>query len=329
MIKYFIKNPVFYFLLVILIIPVKSNAQGLFFSTRVKTEYQYTDYLEYKYPDPIYFEYPDVQYTQLSPYISDFPEHRFLVRVIQNFDYRTALTLRYQYSDLDIGSRQNMYGMIFNRNLTDEFGITVGSQFTDVKGELSGWSYDLGCRYNFAGFTMINPSFSYYNNKDISSEGNKSSAYSFSMLIRQTLNEVTALQLKYLYFHSKGDISTFDSNTLVLWFSRYFYTETALHLSLRYHWNSEDIKSYAPGLEIVQYLNWASTLRLMYRYYRNGSGFENSTAAETDSFTSHSISAVIEYLVKKNLTLSAKYRFYTSNSDIKMNTYLLGLERLF
>ena len=327
--KFYSNSRISYLILLMLILPCETKAQGLFFSTRIKTEYQYTDYLEYKYPDPIYFEYPDVQYTQLSPYISDFPEHRFLFRIIQNFDYRTALTLRYQYSDLDEDSRQNMYGFIFNRNITDEFGITVGSQYTDVKGELSGWSYDLGCKYNFAGFTMINPSFSYYNNKDISSEGNKSSAYSVSLLIRQTINDVTALQLKYLYFRSKGDIAKFDSNTLVLWYSRYFYTETALHLSFRYHWNSHNIKSYAPGLEIVQYLNWASTLRLMYRYYSNRSGLEEGLQDNVDSFSSHTISAVLEYLVIKDLTLSAKYRFYISNRNIKMSTYLLGLERLF
>ncbi|MCP4724024.1 MAG: hypothetical protein GY863_03260 [bacterium] len=215
------------------------------------------------------------------------------------------------------------------RMINDNFSFSVGGQYTDLKGQLKGWMYEGGFTYSFAGFTMIQPHFSYYTNDDNTAIDNKSRAMSYSLLVRQALNEVTALQVKYSRFESKGDAASFDSNTLIGWISRYFYSETAVHLSFRYHWNSFDLKAYSPEIEVVHYLNWASIVRFMYRYYSSEveDDYLYSGQAST-SLVSHSASGVLEYLIMPRLTLSAKYRFYVSDRNIKMNTYLLGLEWL-
>lgn len=315
------------FLIFLSVLCIRLNAQTA--STRIKTEYQYTDYLKYQYPDPVYFEYPDIPYTQLRPYIADFPEHRFLFRIIHSFDYKTALTVKYQFSDMDTDSKLRLFAADLDRRITDQLSFSFGTQHSNQKNLLSGWMFEGGLRYDFAGFTIISPHFSYYNNKDVSSEGNKSSAYSFSLLVRQAINDITAVQFKYSHFHSTGELGKFNSNTYILWLSRYFNTETAVHLSMRYHNNSINVKSYSPGLEIVQYLNWASIIRFMYRYYNKAEGSDIGFGQlENKSLYSNSFALVFEYLLKKNLTISGKYRFYFSNRNIKMNTYLLGLEQL-
>ncbi len=320
----------FAFLIIICSVPVfELNAQGLLFSTRIKTEYQYTDYFKYGYPDPVYFEYPETEYTQLKPYIAEFPEHRFLVRAVQRFDHRTALTLKYQHSGLDIESDQNIYAFNLGRNVTDNFSLNGGAQYTQQKNQVNGMMYEAGFRYGFAGFTIIQPGFKYYKNDDLSEDQNKGSAYSADILVRQALSEVSAVQFKYIYFKSSGDITDFYSNTIVGWYSRYFETETAVHVSFRHHWNSEDIKTYAAELETVQYLNWASVIRFIYRYYTNKGTSQLNYVYKDKRLKSHSASAVLEYLLLHDLTLSAKYRYYISNQDTKMNTYMLGLERLF
>ena len=305
------------------------NSKAQVASTRIKIEYQYSDYLKYQYPDPIYFEYPDVQYTQLRPYIADFPEHRFLFRIIHNFDYKTVLTIKYQFSDMDTDSKLNLFAADIDRRLNDQLSFSLGTQYTDQKNLLSGWMFEGGLRYDFAGFTIISPHFSYYKNDDISAESNRSSAFAISLLVRQAINDVTAAQVKYSYFHSTGELGKFNSNTYIFWLSRFFETETAVHLSMRYHNNSINVKSYSAGLEIAQYLNWASILRFMYRYYNKAEGSDlGFSQLENRSLYSNSLSLVFEYLLKKNLTLSGKYRFYFSNRNIKMNTYLLGIEHL-
>ncbi len=307
----------------------ESRGQKLFHATRIKAEYQYSDYFEYEYPDPVYFNYPDVRYAVLRPYIADFPEHRFLYRIIQDFDYKTSLTLRYHYSDLDVDTRQDSYAAKLNRKVNQNFSISLGGQYTDLKDQLAGWMYEGGFSYSFAGFTIIQPHFFYYSNDDDTGSGNKSTAYSYSLLVRQALNEVTALQVKYTRFESEGNTDDFNSNTLIGWLSRYFYSETAVHLSFRYHWNSFDLKAYSPEVEVVHYLNWASIIRFMYRYYSSEVEEDDlHSGQESTSLSSHSAAAVLEYLIMSRLTLSAKYRFYLSNKDVKMNTYLLGLEWL-
>lgn len=311
-------------------------AQKIFHSTRIKTEYQFSDYLDYTYPDPIYFAYPETQYTQPKPYIADFPEHRYLMRVIQNFDYRTALTLRYQYSGLDTDLNQKSYSAKFDREINDEWKFSLGTQYTDVSGRLNGWSFEGGFRYSFAGYIVIQPQFAYYTNNDFTEEADKANSTAASLLVRQVLNRETALQVKYSRFDSEGSENTFSSNTVTAWISRYFYSESALHLSLRYHWNSLDIKSWSPEAELVHYLNWASIIRLQYRYYSMDSDEQiidyrsaSSSFSEVPTFTSHSTAVIVEYLLLPKLTVSAKYRFYISDRDITMNTYLFGMEWLF
>ncbi|MFC1555791.1 hypothetical protein ACFL67_01780 [candidate division KSB1 bacterium] len=306
-------------------------SQSFFHSTQVKTEYQYSDYFSYEYPDPVLFEYPDVLYSQPLPYIADFPEHRYLFRVIQKFDYRTTLNVKYQHSSLDENISQKIYSALFSRELTDRFSFNVGSQYTDLENRMTGWMLQGGCTYDFSGFFMIKPQFFYYSNKDQTTQQERSSAFSYSVLARQALNPVTALQVKYQYFRSEGDVNTFDSNTITGWISRFFETETAVHLSLRYHKNARDFQSYSSELEAIQYLNYASILRLSYRYYTGDPDEElfsgNGTAIQ--AISSHSTSAVLEYLLFPGVTVFAKYRYYFSSRDIKMNTYLFGIERMF
>jgi hypothetical protein len=231
----------------------------------------------------------------------------------------------YQFSHLDIASRQNLYSIAFNREITNLLSYSLGTQYTNVSNQVEGLVYDAGGTFNFSGFTIIQPQFSYYKNKDLSTAGNKSSAYSYSTLLRQALNKVTALQTKYTYFHSKGAVSSFHSNTLTTWLSRYFYTETALHISFRYHWNSELVKTYSTELETIQYIKGTSLLRFIYRYYTSKPG----NSLPQLSVQSHSAAIVLDYYLFSNTILSLKYRLYMSNQHITMNTYLIGFERLF
>jgi hypothetical protein len=82
-------------------------------------------------------------------------------------------------------------------------------------------------------------------------------------------------------------------------------------------------------LEIDQYLNWASTLTLRARYYRGIPEDPMQLAAlKGGKFNSWSLSGIISHQLFAETIVMLKYRYYWSDQDIQMNTYLIGLQYL-
>jgi hypothetical protein len=303
-------------------------------------EYQYSDYLDFEYPHPVLFEYPDVAYTQPLPYISGFPEHRFLTRVTQYFGFNTSLGLRYQRSELDENTTQQIYFARLTRELSDQYSVMAAYQFMELdngfnrNSNLSGHFFEIGGKFNFAGAVHVEPSYGYFSSSYVSPSAVDGGAHSFMLKLRQALGPTTALQVKHHFF--RVDYTTdldenekFDSNTLTVWLSQYLPTETAIHASGRFYCNSKDTKSYSPKLEIVHYLNWKTILHLSYRYYKNTPETEEFLQRISgDSFKTHACAVMLEYSLSANTKAFLKYRYYSSDQNVRMNTYLVSLEQI-
>ena len=288
--------------------------------TQVKLEYQYTDYLKYTYPNPILFEYPNQQYTQPLPYIADFPENRTLLRIIQGLGFNDEMEFRYQYSDLNENDYQDLFFLKYQRNLTASADVHVSGQLTRGTSEFLGKMIEVGGKYDWAGFFLASGSYAYYTNESDTSD---SDAHSFQLKLRQSLTNTTAFQVRHDWFYTAGEKSDFTNNTLSFWLSQWLPTKTAVHLEYRYHWDTTDLKSYSPGIEIDQYLSWATILKIRGRYYYGKPG--DPSALESlmgDHFESYSLSAILSYYLFAETNVSLKYRFYWSDQDIEMNTYL-------
>ncbi len=317
-----------------------SQLLGSGYQTVIKTEYQYSDYFKYTYPDPILFEYPDQLYYQPTPFIASFPEHRFLTRVTQYFGFNTSLGLRYQWSQLDKQTRQSFYNFRLDHELNDQFSVMASYQFMSLSHsrdhalDYAGHTFEIGGKFNFAGAVHIEPSFGYYTSGYFSPAAKSGGGYTAMLNLRQALGRTTALQLKYYFMRvdfstTSGKSEKFDASTLTLWLSRYLPTETALHVSARFYWNTQHTRSFSPGLEFIQYLNWQTIVHLSYRYYKNRPKAEALLQRiEGDSFSTHAISAILEYSFSANTKIQIKYRYYTSDQGIQMNTYLLGIEQI-
>lgn len=312
---------------------------GTGYQTVIKTEYQYSDYFKYAYPDPILFEYPDQLYFQPAPFIASFPEHRFLTRITQYFGFKTSIGLRYQWSQLDKNNRQAVYNFRLDHELNDQFSVMGSYQFMGLNNtadtlDYSGHTFEIGGKFNFAGAVNIEPAFGFYTSGYFSPNAKSGGGYTMMLNLRQALGRTTALQAKYYYL--KVDFTTqlgknekFDANTLTLWLSQYFATETALHVSGRFYWNTLKTQSFSPGIEAIQYVNWKTILHLSYRYYKNRPKSEAFLQRiEGDVFSTHAISAIAEYSLSANTKIHFKYRFYTSDQNVQMNTYLIGLEQI-
>ena len=134
--------------------------------------------------------------------------------------------------------------------------------------------------------------------------------------------------MEYFFYDASGENLRFKSHALSLWLSQFLPTQTAIHGNIRFYDNSMGIRSWAPSIEIAQYLNWATILRLKYRYYTNRS--ENVSLGEEeiiipDNLKSHAVSVQINREFTSDLLVYGKYRYYQSNLDIEMNTYLVGM----
>ena len=314
---------------------------GAGYQTIIKTEYQYSDYNKYTYPDPILFEYPDVPYFQPLPYISAFPEHRFLTKITQYFGFSTSLGIRYQRSHLDQNNQQGIYNFRLTHELSDQYSVISAYQYMDLKNndatgsDYSGHMFEIGGKFNFAGAVYLEPSYGYFTSGYVTAGTDQGGAHSLTMKLRQALTRTTAIQAKYNYFYI--DYSTTDlkqekffANTLTLWLSQYLPTETAVHLSNRFYWNSSETKSFSPSIEFIQYLDWKTIVHLDYRFYRNEPKEETFLQRiSNDSFSTHSCSAILEYSFTVNTKIWLKYRYYTSDQNISMNTYLFAIEQVF
>lgn len=317
-----------------------SQLLGSGYQTVIKTEYQYSDYFQYTYPDPILFEYPDHLYYQPAPFIASFPEHRFLTRVTQYLGFNTSLGLRYQWSQLDKTNRQNFYNFRLDHELNDQFSVMGSYQFMSLNNQHddtldhAGHTLEIGGKFNFAGALHIEPSIGYYTSGYFSPIATEGGGYTATLNLRQALSRTTALQLKYYYLKvnfstTAGKAEKFDAHTLTIWLSQYWPTQTALHLSARFYWNTEHTQSFAPGLEAIQYLSWKTILHLSYRYYQN----RPQTVAllqriKGDTFSTQAISAILEHSLNANTKIQLKYRFYFSDQQVQMNTYLIGFEQI-
>ncbi len=334
----------FIFLLLMLLFNVndlRSQLLGSGYQTVIKTEYQYSNYFKYTYPDPVLYEYPDVPYFQPLPYIFAFPEHRFLTRITQYLGFKTSMGFRYQRSHLDKNINQHIYNARFNYEINDQYSVMATYQFMDLKNNTkagsnySGHMFEVGGKFNFAGAVHIEPSYGYYTSGYVTAGTKQGGAHSITLKLRQALRSTTALQVKYNYFYI--DYSTlekkeekFYANTLTVWLSQYLPTETALHLSNRFYWNSTKAKSFSPAFEVIQYLNWKAILHLNYRYYHNKPQEEAFLQRISgDTFSTHSWSAILEYSFTVNTKIWLKYRYYMSDQDVSMNTYLIALEQIF
>jgi hypothetical protein len=289
-------------------------------------EYQYTDYLKYNYPNPVLFEYPNQQYTQPLPYIADFPENRALVRVTQGLGINDEIQLKYQYSDLDVENYQELLNLRYQRNLSAAADGHVSTQLTRGAGGFMGTMFETGGKIDWAGFVLLSGSYAYYSNK---TDTSSSDAHSFQLKLRQAITRSTALQVRHDYFFAAGDKADFVSNTITFWLSQFLPTQTALHLEWREHWDSVDLHSSSPSFEIDQYLSWATILKVRGRYYYGKPS--DPVALESlkgDSFESYSISGILSHYLFAETQVSLKYRYYWSDQDIEMNTYLIALEHI-
>ena len=310
------------------------------YATRIKMEYQYSDYNSYRYPDPIAPEYPDVEYQQVDPYIAEFPELRTLVRVTQAFGPHTSLQIRHQYSDLSQSKLQRLYYTRLAHDLTTMTNLYGAYQYLEQPGSLFGYMLLAGIRHDRAGWILGEASFSYLRNHSFSSVSGDPYAQSGALnslvqtyapmaSLRYSLDQFTAVMIRWEGFWAQGERGNATSFIYTGYVSRYLPTNTALHLMLRYYDNDVGVRSLSPAVEVAQYLRWNLTLRVSYRYYENefdpGAA---SSAVEGNSIRSHSLRTHLEWQVGSDLKLNFNYRRYLSNQQIRMNTYLVGFEYL-
>ena len=323
-------------------IPKNIYAQllGPGYQTVIKLEYQYSDYFNYSYPDPILYDYPDVIYFQPQPYIASFPEHRFLAKISQYFGFFTNLGLRYQKGILDDNIQQNTYNATLTHELSDLYSVTGAYQYMEVDNQendtldYAGHMLELGGKFNFAGATYIEPSYAYYTSSYFSPEAAAGGGHFITLRLRQALSQALAVQVKYDYLSVNftsinGQENYYHANTLTIWASQWLPTQTAFHVLGRSYWDSYKTFSISPGCEVIQYVKWNIILHLSYRFYHNKPIIESVLQRiKGNSFTTNAASVILDYRLSANTTIGLKYRFYTSNQDIDMNTYLISLEQV-
>ncbi len=301
--------------------------------TQVKAEYQYTDYNDYTYPSPIFFEYgaSGHDYRQPAPYIVDFPENRALIRVTQGLGINDAIFVKYQYSQLDPveDKWQDLFNLKYERNLSAATTAHVSGQLTRGSGSFTGKMVEIGGKVDWAGFVLLDCKYGYYSNTVDTGGGLTSDAHSLEVKVRQSVGKTTALQVKYGYYFAGGEAADFFSNTLSFWISQYLPTKTAVHLEWREHWNGKHYRAWSPSIEVDQYLKWDTILTLRARYYHGIP--TDPTQLEMiggNFFESYSLSGLLSHQLFAETKVMLKYRHYWSDEDIRMNTYLIGLEHI-
>jgi hypothetical protein len=323
--------------------------------TKIKIEYQYTDYSEYKWPDYIEYVFGEHPFSQPNPILNSFPEHRWLTKITQAFGPNTELQLMYHYSFLgkeyyynengirgDYDTEERLYNSRLEYKVKDNLTVNATAQYTIATGglinsnsgqaqDLRGVMSDFGFIYDFGGFFKVEPSFSQFWNK----YGNtRSNAQSYNLKLRQAVTNTTAIQIKFSYFNTEpvADQPGLKYGTVTGWFSQWLPSKTALHFFLRYHSDNQKNSSLGPGIEISQYLNWATILTLSYRHYDMIEINPESAFSQTlknNSFISDAITVLVSRTMWNDTLITLKYRYYTCNQDISMHTYLLGLEQVF
>ena len=297
--------------------------------TQIKTEYQYSDYTRYTYPSPILFEYPNQDYRQPAPNINDFPENRGLIKITQGLGINDALLVKYQYSQLDEENHQDLFNLKYVRNLSASTEAHVSGQITRGTGGFLGKMIEAGGKVDWAGFVLAEASYAYYSNKVDTAGSSASDAHSLELQLRQALSKTTAFQVKWAYFFAAGTYADFYSNTLSFWVSQWLPTQTAVHLEWRENWNGQHFRSWSPGIEIDQYLGWATLATVRARFYQGLP--EDPSQLELlkgGKFESWAFSGILSHHIFAETVVMLKYRYYWSDQDIQMNTYLIALEHI-
>lgn len=297
------------------------------YNTKIKVEYQFSDYGEYSFPE---VEYGD-SIKFIDPYVFSFPEHRSLMKVVQSFGPQKAIELRYEKSVLSSDKHQDRYYSRYDHfvtDLTSVYGVYQNlwtSYDSPDSNTAVGSMVSFGIKYDRSGWIKGESSLSY----DYSKAPNGLITETYMPMIkgRWSINSYTALSARWDGYWAVSDSGTVPAHALTVFASRYFPTETAIHLFSRFYRNDSGIESISPAVEVAQYVLWNLTARVTYRFYRNWFDSENAPPTiEGNSLTAHSIRTNLEYEIMSDVKVLLKYRWYSSDQNIKMSTYLLGFE---
>jgi len=323
------RRQVFIISLLLSLISLNAWAIGAsgWYATRIKFEYQYSDYNSYAYPRPTPPIYPDVEFAQPDPYISEFPEYRSLIRITQAFGPTNTLQFRYQYSKLTETKLQRLFYTKLAREVSEVVTLYAAWQLTEQPDYFNGWMTTLGGRFDQGGWIVADGSGSYFRNRGV--DGSIVETFIPSVMLRYSLTSSTALTARWDGYFATGEKGKSQSNAAILSISQFLPTQTALHLMCRLYDNSVGLQSLAPAFEIAQYLRWNLTLRTTYRYYENLIDNEEVAASiDGNAVRSHSLRGYLEWQLGADWKLNFKLRRYWSNQHIIMNTYLIGFEYL-
>lgn len=319
-------------IVVALLCPASALGQGyddtFEMRSKLKLELQYSDYSQYEYPEPILFGYGVSPYIQNEPYIVNFPEWRALVKYTRLFGSRTAVSLKYQFSDLKTGIAGHYIEGKVTRNLSEPvIGLLSGGYLYDSRG-FGAFQGGAGLSWEISPITLIQADGQYYHRgPEAVPLGGEMGSLNLRLKFRQVLTLSTAFFAEYSYYNANGDAISFLSHNVSLWLSQFLPTQTAIHFNVRLYTNTAGIKSFCPSVEVRQYLNWATVLLLKFRYYENES--DNVSLGEQgviipDGLISRTLSAQVNRDVSATLLMYVKYRYYKSNLGVAMHTYMLG-----
>lgn len=299
--------------------------------TRLKLEYQYSDYDKFDYP-LIESDDPLRGYEYLNPYLYDFPEHRFLSRIMQALGPRNVVELRHEYSDLNIEKNSQRLFLRYDRIMNLEWTFFTSGQILDIENtspdsssNSGGFAFGGGLKYDRSGWIKGETSISYDQLR--TPEGMIIRTFSPTINARYALNGKTAIGLRWEGYFTESGSEYYPANAVTLTLSRYLPTKTGLHLYTRIYRNDYGISSISPAIELAQYVLWNLSVRLNYRYYDNS--YEKEITPEfirDGSIEASSIRLSSDWQAIPTLKVSVKYRMYLSDQDINMNTYLLSFE---
>jgi hypothetical protein len=251
------------------------------------------------------------------------------VEIVRLLNNRTALGIKYQFSDLKEDASQHFGELRVTRNLSESVIGLASTQFVrDTRG-FSSFQAGAGGLWDINVLTSVQGDVQYYaRGSEATAVGGSMGTWNFRVKARRVLTLSTAVQGEYIYYNASGDAISFRSHSAGIWLSQYLPTETAVHLHFRYYTNSMGIRSIAPSLEIAQYLNWATVLSLKLRYYENKS--DNVSLGESDviipnGLRSRSVSVQLNREFGPARLAYAKYRYYTSSLSVQMNTFMIGV----
>jgi hypothetical protein len=306
------------------------GASGLYV-TRIKMEYQYSDYGKFQYP---LIESDDVLrgYEYLNPYLIDFPEHRFLSRIMQAVGPRNVIDFRHEYSDLNLEKNSQRMFLRFDRIINQELTLFTSGQILDINNtspdsssNSGGYAFGVGLKYDRSGWIKGETSISF----DQIRTPERMIIKTLSPMInaRYALNGKTAIGLRWEGYFTESDSGNYPANAVTLILSRYLPTNTGMHIYTRMYKNDYGITSFSPAIELAQYILWNLSIRLNYRYYDNS--YNENIAPQflqDGSITATGIRLSCDWYALSTLKISTTYRRYMSDQDIDMNTYLLSLE---